>query len=109
MDNYKQLRKLEISLEGKLSRKLNKVFKGSNVDFKIRGCNGPMYFDSKETGWTLFWLGCIRDCDNLVSDFTFHLQGSKEIPSIVLENKQVLLDTVNLELKDYFKKSVVLR
>ena len=108
MDNYKELRKLEVSFENKLNRKLNKVFVDSIVNFRIKGCNGPIQFNSKETGWTLFWLGCVRDCNNLVSDFTFHFQIEKQIPQVVLENKKVLIDIINSELTDYFNKKVAL-
>ena len=108
MDNYKLLKKLEVSFENKLSRKLNNVFKDSNVNFKIKGYNGPIQFNDKQTTYTLFWLGCVRDCNNLVSDFTFHFQIEKQIPQIVLDNKQVLLDIINNELKDYFSKKVAL-
>jgi hypothetical protein len=109
MDNYKLLRKLEVSFENKLNRKLNKVFKDSNVNFKIKGCNGPMNFNDKQTTYTLFWFGCVRDCNNFVVDFTYNFQIEKQIPQIVLDNKQVLLDIVNSELKDYFVKQVALR
>jgi hypothetical protein len=108
MDNYKQLKKLEISFESKLTRKLNNVFKNSNVNFIVKGCNGPIQFNSKETGWTLFRLGCVRDCNNLVLDFTFHFQIENKIPQVVLENKNVLLSIINSELNDYFSKQVAL-
>jgi hypothetical protein len=108
MDNYKLLRKLEISFENKLNRKLNNVFKGSSVNFKVKGCNGPIQFNSIETGWTLFWFDCVRDCNNLVLDFTYNFQIEKQIPQIVLDNKQVLLDIINSELTDYFSKRVAL-
>ncbi len=106
MDNYKLLKKLEVSFENKLNRKLNKVFKDSNVNFKIKGCCGPMYFNDKQTTYTLFWLGCVRGSNNFVVDFTYNFQIEKQIPQIVLDNKQVLLDILNSELKEYFDKKV---
>jgi hypothetical protein len=108
MDNYKELRKLEISLEGKLSRKLNKVFKEDNVNFKIEGYNGPLFFNSIETGYTLFSFSSVRDSSNSISDLIFNSNIEKEIPKIVLERKSILLDIINAELKDYFNKKVAL-
>jgi hypothetical protein len=104
MDNYKQLKKLERSFEGKLTRKLNNLFKLENVEFNIKGFNGYLQFNSKETGWTLFTLEFIKDEDyTIILGFIHKFQIYTEIPVNVLEKKQMMLDIVNKERELYEK------
>lgn len=104
MDNYKQLKKLERSFEGKLTRKLNNLFKLENVEFNVKGYNGFLHFNSKETTWTLFKLVFVRneDCSEVI-DLRFERQKYSEIPGNVLNKKQLILDTINVERNLYMK------
>ena len=104
MDNYKQLKKLEVSFENKLTRKLNNLFKLENVEFNVKGYNGFLHFNSKETTWTLFKLVFVRneDCSEVI-DLRFERQKYSEIPVNVLNKKQLILDTINVERDLYLK------
>ena len=102
MDNYKQLKKLEVSFEGKLTRKLNNLFKLENVEFNVKGYNGFLHFNSKETGWTLFTLKFIKDEDYTgIVGFIHKFQIYTEIPVNVLEKKSIMKDIVNTEMELY--------
>lgn len=102
MDNYKQLKKLERSFESKLSRKLNNLFKLENVEFNIKGYNGFLQFNCKETGWTLFTLNFARDEDYTgIVGFIHKFQIYTEIPVNVLEKKSIIKDIVNTEMELY--------
>jgi hypothetical protein len=104
MDNYKQLKKLERSFEGKLTRKLNNLFKLENVEFNIKGFNGYLQFNSKETNWTLFKLVFVRneDCSEVI-DLRFEKQMYSEIPGNVLNKIQLMLDIIKVERELYIK------
>lgn len=104
MDNYKQLKKLEVSFENKLTRKLNNLFKLENVEFNVKGYNGFLHFNNKETTWTLFKLIFVRneDCSEVI-DLRFERQKYSEIPVNVLNKKQLMLDIINIERDLYLK------
>jgi hypothetical protein len=104
MDNYKQLKKLERSFEGKLTRKLNNLFKLENVEFNVKGYNGFLHFNSKETNWTLFKLVFVRneDCSEVI-DLRFEKQMYSEIPGNVLNKIQLMLDIIKVERELYIK------
>ena len=104
MDNYKQLKKLEVSFENKLTRKLNNLFKLENVEFNVKGYNGFLHFNSKETNWTLFKLVFVRneDCSEVIN-LRFEKKKYSEIPVNVLNKKQLMLDIINIERNLYMK------
>ena len=104
MDNYKQLKKLEVSFENKLTRKLNNLFKLENVEFNVKGYNGFLHFNSKETTWTLFKLVFVRNeaCSEVI-DLRFEKRMYSEIPVNVLNRKQLMLDIINIERNLYMK------
>ena len=104
MDNYKQLKKLEVSFEGKLTRKLNNLFKLENVEFNVKGFNGYLHFSDKQTTWTLFRLMFVRNEDySQVIDLKFESRIYTEIPVNVLNKKQMMLDIINVE-RDLYRE-----
>ena len=92
-DWYKELKKCEVSLQGKLTRELVKLLGKENCEgIIIRGNWDTTYVDDKKTGITLLGISSVRDEKLEFIDLYYRLGFLKQVPGIIEENKKQVLD-----------------